>query len=242
MVKADVIEQARVLELQSIDSTIIALEQKLKNLPEREQLVAIAKRVAESEASLIEARKSLEDATLDLRRSEVDVESVTDRMSRDEKRLSAGQGSPKELEQLQHEIGTLQKRRSDLEDTELEIMLRVDGAQSEVKRLESDLEGLQVLERELTTRLEHAAAELEGQISAERSSRQEVVPSIGKELLELYEKIRSVSGGIGAAKLVGDTCQGCHLSITPTELAKIKAMPVDEIIRCEECRRILVRV
>ena len=240
--KADVVEQARLFELQTIDSTIITLEQRLKNLPEREQLNAIAKRVADSESSLVDARKSLEDVTLDLRRSEVDVESVTDRLARDEKRLAAGQGSPKELEQLQHEIGTLQKRRLDLEDGELEIMLRVDGAKAEVARLESDIEGLQVLERELTTRLDSAAAELESEIAEQRLAREGVLPSISKEVSDLYEKIRASSSGIGAAKLVGDTCQGCHLSITPTELAKIKALPADEIIRCEECRRILVRV
>ena len=157
-------------------------------------------------------------------------------------RSNSGQGSPKELEQMQHEIGTLQKRRADLEDGELEIMIRFDAAKAKVETLKSDDAGLKQLESELKARYEAAASAITNEIVEEGKKREAAAPAIDKALIDLYEKIRSSTGGVGAALLVGNTCEGCHLAITPVELEKIKAQAADEVVRCEECRRILVRI
>ena len=106
----------------------------------------------------------------------------------------------------------------------------------------SDEAGLKQLEVELKTRYSESAKEIEAEISLSQGKRNEQVPQIDKGLLDLYEKIKGSSGGVGAALLVGNTCDGCHLSITPVELDKIKSQPKDEVVRCEECRRILVRI
>ncbi len=240
--KAAVEEQSALMELQRIDSAIMAANNRLKNLPEHDQIKAIQTRLAAGAAELAVAEAELADVAIDLRRSEVDVEQVADRMKKDEARLAAGTGSPKDLETLQHELVTLAKRKAELEDGELEIMMRHDAAKEKVATLKSDEEGLVKLELELNIRIENAKTEIAQEIALRQSERTLVLPKIGSELLDLYTKIAAKEGGVGAALLVGNKCDGCHLAINAIEVERIKTLASDEVLRCEECRRILVRI
>jgi predicted nucleic acid-binding Zn-ribbon protein len=173
---------------------------------------------------------------------EVDVDQVADRMKKDEQRLASGSSTPKELESLQHELQTLGKRKSELEDGQLEVMIKHDSIKARVDELLNDQAGLKQLDLELNIRLENASADIHkamDQLTAERSH---VAQKIEKALIDLYDKVRAAADGIGAALLVGNKCDGCHLSINIIELNRIKDLAADEVIRCEECRRILVRV
>ncbi len=240
--KASVTDQNNLIELQRIDSAISQANHRLKAFPERQQLVAIQAKLVAGAAELETAEAELADVAIDLRRSEVEVEQVADRMTKDEARLSGGQASPKELEQLQHELGTLAKRKSELEDGELEIMIRHDGAKQKVETLKSDEDGLKKLELELNIRLENAKTEIDREIALKNSERTLLVPKIDTALIELYEKVKASGSGIGAALLIGNTCDGCRLAINAVEMERIKSLDSEEVLRCEECRRILVRI
>jgi len=152
-VKATVAHQNLLIELQKIDTTIISCGVRLANLPEIEQIKAIHKRLEDAAIELKVVETELEDVSIDLRRSEVDVEAVVDRMKKDEARLNSGAASPKELEQTQHELATLAKRKAELEDGELEIMMRFDSVKKRLDELASDEVGLKQLELELNVRL-----------------------------------------------------------------------------------------
>jgi uncharacterized protein len=241
-VKASPEHQNLLIELQLIDTAISHLKIKLANLPEREQITAIHTRLENTAVELAVVETELADVAIDLRRVEVDVEQVADRIKKDESRLSSGVGSPKELEQLQHELGTLAKRKSELEDGELEVMLKHDAVKARVDELQNDQVGLKQLELELNIRLENATTEIQSEISIQQAERGQLAPKIEATLVELYEKVRASNDGVGAALLVGNKCEGCHLSINAIEIERIKSLPADEIIRCEECRRILVRI
>jgi len=241
-VKASPEHQNLLIELQLIDTAISHLKIKLANLPEREQITAIHTRLENTAVELAVVETELADVAIDLRRIEVDVEQVADRIKKDESRLSSGAGSPKELEQLQHELGTLAKRKSELEDGELEVMLKHDAVKARVDELQNDQVGLKQLELELNIRLENATTEIQGEIGVQQAERGQLAPKIEATLVELYEKVRTSNDGVGAALLVGNKCEGCHLSINAIEIERIKSLPADEIIRCEECRRILVRI
>ena len=240
--KASVSDQNSLIELQRIDLAIMQAQHKLKSLPEREQIVSIEGRLSASAELLTVAEVELAGVTIDLRRSEADVESVADRMAKDESRLNNGSASPKELEQLQHEIATLAKRKSELEDSELEIMMKVDVAKERVAIIKGDEEGLKKLELELNIRLENAATELNRDVELNNSQRVLILPKIDGALIEVYEMVRANSGGVGAALLIGNTCDGCRLAINAVEMERIKSLESDEVLRCEECRRILVRI
>jgi len=240
--KATPEDQHLLIELQLIDSQITQAKVKLVNLPEREQIAAIHQRLENTAVELGVVETELADVSIDLRRSEVEVEQVEDRMKKDEQLLASGSVAPKEMEKLQHEIQTLTKRRGELEEGQLEIMIKVDAIQARVDELVSDQSGLKQLELELNIRLENASAEIDSAISKLSLDRSQLLPKIDSALVDLYEKVRTSGAGIGAALLVGNKCDGCHLSINVIELERIKGLADDEIIRCEECRRILVRV
>ena len=234
-------QQSLVLELQLLDNEIMQANTKLKSLPEVEQLLHIDKRIITATDEVATVKLEADQITLELRRGEVDVETVTDRIKKDEARLASGNATPKELEQTQHEIQTLKKRQLALEEIELEIMVRSEAVTERSKVLSTDLTSLETLKAEINQRLTAATNEINSVISAKQKDRGVVAVKIEKALLDLYEKIRS-SSGIGAASLVGNKCNGCNLAINAVEMQRIKTLPVDEVLRCEECRRILVRI
>jgi hypothetical protein len=241
-VQASTEQQSLILELQLLDNEIMQSNTKLKSLPEIEQLLHIDKRItaATEEASVVKAET--DQIALELRRGEVDVETVTDRIKKDEARLSSGNATPKELEQLQHEVETLKKRQEALEEIELEIMIRNDAVTARSSTLTTDLASLQTLKDEISGRLQSATNEINKVIADKNTARNLVTGKIEKALIDLYEKIRGNAGGVGAAALVGNKCNGCNLAINAVEMDRIKSLAKDELLRCEECRRILVRI
>ena len=217
LVKATVAHQNLLIELQKIDTTIISCGVRLANLPEIEQIKAIHKRLEDAAIELKVVETELEDVSIDLRRSEVDVEAVVDRMKKDEARLNSGAASPKELEQTQHELATLAKRKAELEDGELEIMMRFDSVKKRLDELASDEVGLKQLELELNVRLENSKSEINSELESAKAARAALVLQIETSLYDLYEKVRSSANGIGAALLIGNKCDGCHLEINAIE-------------------------
>jgi predicted nucleic acid-binding Zn-ribbon protein len=215
---------------------------KLKSLPEIEQLLHIEKRVTAANDELAVVKSEADQIALELRRGEVDVETVTDRITKDEARLSSGNATPKELEQLQHEVESLKKRQEALEEIELEIMIRNDAVIARSNTLTTDLASLQTLKDEISGRLQSATDEINKVIADKNTARNLVTGKIEKALIDLYEKIRGNAGGVGAAALVGNKCNGCNLAINAVEMDRIKSLSKDELLRCEECRRILVRI
>jgi predicted nucleic acid-binding Zn-ribbon protein len=240
--QASVEQQNHILQLQFIDSEIMQANTKLKSLPEVEQLIHIDKRIITAAEELTTVKAEADQIALELRRGEVDVETVTDRIKKDEARLNAGTASPKELEQTQHEIETLKKRQLALEEIELEIMVRSEAVNERLQLLTTDLASLETLKSEINQRLSAATTEINLVILAKQKSRSDLLPSIEKALVDLYEKIRASSNGVGAASLVGNKCNGCNLSVNAVEMDRIKSLAADELLRCEECRRILVRI
>ena len=200
-------EQERLLSLQILDSSIGQLQYKLQNIPEAKALEVTKISFNSTRDLVIAAETELADIKHELSKSEIDVEQVTSRIERDEKRLASGTGTPKELEQLQHELQSLAKRRSELEEVELEVMVRVDAINDRIKSLgtERDQHALRI--SELEALVGEAKKEIENAMASGHSQRMEISQSINKELIDLYEKIRSQNSGVGAALLKGDTCE-----------------------------------
>ena len=74
--------------------------------------------------------------------------------------------------------------------------------------------------------------------TAERAS---VAAEIPADLLALYERIRAAEGGVGAGEISRGRCGGCRLDLMGNEIAAIRAAAPDEVLRHEECTRIMVR-
>ncbi len=240
--KATKAAQERLLALQALDSSMIQLDHRLKTLPVIKSLEEKSAALSSTKDLCIAAETERSDIKHELSRVEVDVEQVVARIERDEKHLASGLGTPKELEQIQHELGSLGKRRSELEEVELEVMVRLDGIDERIKSLVGKRDALAKEIEVLTVEKEQAIAEIQSAVKKTQQDRAEMVSAIENELLALYEKVRASGDGIGAALLKGSQCDGCHLTMNASEVTRIKALPDDEVVRCEECRRILIRV
>ena len=234
--------EERLLALQSLDSSLMQLGHRLKNLPVIKLLDEKVIAHATARDLCIAAETEKNDIKHELSRSEVDVEQVVSRIERDQKRLEAGQGTPKELEQLQHELVSLEKRRAELEEVELEVMMRIDGLDARINALASERDALDKEIASLRVEKEQAISEIESMMKKTEQDRSELASSVEPELLALYEKVRGSADGIGAARLHNGQCEGCHLALNAAEVTRLKALPDDEVVRCEECRRILIRV
>ena len=232
--------QHRVLSLAEIDLKTASLNQKAKTLPEIQSHKELVIEFETTRDLRIAAETELSDLSGEISRSETDVEQVVKRIEKDESRLNAGQGTPKELEQMQHELISLNARRSELEEIELEVMVRAEGIKDRISELKVKENDLANKVAEAAVLKDAALSEIDKELKIATSKRQEILPLVEKALIDLYEKIRS-NGGVGAAKLANGQCGGCNLTINAGDLSKLLALPEDEIARCEECRCILVR-
>jgi predicted nucleic acid-binding Zn-ribbon protein len=149
--------------------------------------------------------------------------------------------SPKELEGLQHEIATLAKRQGDLEEIVLEIMERLESAQSRRSELIAQQEAAGARVAELTASRDTTTGEIDAEVEQLTAQRATQVGTLEESLVALYEKIRAQQGGIGAAELRQRRCGGCRLELNNVEIGRLRDADEDEVLRCEECRRILVR-
>jgi predicted nucleic acid-binding Zn-ribbon protein len=149
--------------------------------------------------------------------------------------------SPKDLENLQREITSLAKRQGDLEDVVLEVMERRESAQARVAELNERVASVQAKLDDATARRDAATQELDGEAASVTKERQVVSASVPADLLKLYEKLREQQGGVGAARLYQRRCEGCQLELNITEVNEVRAAAADAVVRCENCRRILVR-
>lgn len=235
-------DQLRLLDVQALDSTLDRLVHRKATLPELDELETLRSRRDELADDIVRAETEDSDLGREQAKVDADVEVVRGRMQRDQQRLDSGQvGSPKELENLQSEIESLHRRQTELEDAELEVMEQREAVQARLELLQQEqttvAESIAAAEQRRDAAYEEIAAETE-KTTAQRA---ETVGAIADDLVALYEKLRSSSGGVGAAALHRGRCEGCHLQLNTTDLNHLRDAPADEVVRCEECRRILVR-
>ena len=190
---------------------------------------------------LVRARTELGDIQREVAKAEADVQLVRDRAARDQARLDSGTGSAKDLQAIQHELQSLARRQSELEDVELEVMERAEDAESAVSQLEEQHALLAAELQAAVTARDEALAALDSEERQVAAPRADTVAGVGEDLVALYDRIRVQSGGLGAAPLRQRRCGGCQLELNNFDMNRIKAAPADEVLRCEECRRILVR-
>lgn len=233
--------QLRLLDLQQLDTALDRLAHRRRSLPELAEIERVEKRLSELGDAIVAAETEVSDLDREQRKAEQDVDQVRQRADRDQKRLDSGQvTSAKDLANLQSEITSLQRRQSDLEEVVLEIMERREEADGKVASLRAEQVTAQSELAELTERRDSACKSLDDEAGMTSAARTAVTKDVPGDLLALYEKLRG-QFGVGAAALHRGQCQGCHLALNTTDLNRIRSAAPDEIVRCEECRRILIR-
>jgi uncharacterized protein len=240
-VNAESARQLRLLDLQAIDTRLDQIGHARTHLPQLAELADLLGKARLIDDQLVRSRTELDDVQREVAKAEADVQLVRDRAARDQARLDAGTGTAKDLQAIQHELTSLARRQSELEDIELEVMERAEAAESDVAELERGRGELTERITALEAARDEALARLDGEAADIGAPRPTVVDEVGADLVALYEKIRVANGGTGAAALRQRRCGGCQLELNPVEIQRLRVAPEDEVLRCEECRRILVR-
>lgn len=240
-IKAAPHDQLRLLDLQTLDTHIAQLLHRKRSLPE---LADIARLEREQEAmadDIVAAETRESDLQTAQRRAEADLEPVRERRVRNQQRIDSGAiGDPKALRAMIEEVAHLGTRISTLEDAELEVMEELEAATALRTELGRQAEEIaQALAGHVRSRdLKVAEVDVEGrELTRERRA---VATEIPADLLALYDKLRAGVGS-GAAALQQRRCLGCQIEVNASDLRRFATAAPEEVLRCEECGRILVR-
>ncbi len=234
-------DQWRLLDVQGHDTRLAQLAHRRRTLPELAEIERLTMRRRVLADEIVAARTMTSDLRRELTKAEADVEQVRSRVARNNARLQAGQGTAKDMQAMQHELGSLGERQSVLEDAELEVMERLETADARVSQLEGQAGELDGELATLEKRRDEAFAAIDGEASTERNARADAAagsratccPSTRRSAMR-----RAASGRPGSTSTAA---RGAGSSSTPTELGRMKAAGDDAVLRCEECGRILVR-
>jgi uncharacterized protein len=241
-IRADKDAQLRLLDLQTIDTTLARLNHRRQTLPQHAVIAKLRTERAAVASDLVAAETRISDLELEQAKAETDLEPVRARLSRNQTRITNGAiADPKALSSMVEEVSHLKKRISDLEDAELDVLEQLDAAVASQETLRARAEQIDSDLAEAFGDRDRQLATLNADMDGLRQQRTEIAPSIPADLLALYEKIGASHGGVGAAELRAGRCTGCQLEVNAADMRAFSAAAEDEVLRCEECGRILIR-
>lgn len=239
--KAELAQQRSLLELAELDAELARLAHRAANLAEQQEYDTALGEQRASADRLAALAIAIEDIDGQVARFESEIDGVRQREDRDRKLLDSGTVNPKQLEELQHELDTLERRQASLEDSLLEVMERREQLAGEQSEEQSKAGALQANLATAGHNRDEALSDVE-RVRGERGARREaIVAGLDPGLVALYERQRTTSG-VGAARLLGRRCGACRIELDRGELARISAASEDEVIRCPECQAILLRI
>lgn len=239
--KVDHFEQQKLLELAAEDVALTRLAHRKRTLPEAAAVGSAAEADRALADDAVRAESAARDLQREVKRLEADVETVRARAAKDQKLLDSGSVSAKQMTDLQHELQSLARRQSDLEDQELELMESLETAEAALREAQAGRdEARAALERAEQLR-DDALADIADGSTRHEAARVAVAEGISAPLLALYDRIRTQTGTTGAAMLKARQCQGCRIELNGRELAAVRNADPHEVVRCENCGRILVR-
>lgn len=229
----------QLLELQKVDSTIARLEGRRSNLPEQAELERLEESLRVAEKELAEQQAIVDEIASRQKKFDGDIELISAKIASEDVKLYSGSvASAKELAALQSEIGSLKRRKSTLEDMDLEVMEEREAAEQVQEELSTRVaEARAAVEGAVVVR-DVAAGDLAKDLEEALEQRREWAPRIDPPMMEFYEELKAVREGLAVVALIGGTCQGCHIRLPAQEYERVRHSEV--IAYCDECRRVLV--
>jgi predicted nucleic acid-binding Zn-ribbon protein len=230
------------LTVQELDTHLDQLAHRLRALPVRTTLAELEDRIAGLDRRLAEVDQRRAELDREQRRLEDEIASFQERVAQADKQLySRATNNPRELQALQDDIASLQRRISKLEDDELDVMELLEPVEAERSAVLADREVRDQQAEGLRAELAEAEADIEAELATVRDERAKAATEVSEDLWGEYDNLRARLGGIAIARLVGSTCQGCHLGLSAVEVDRIRHLSLDDPVHCEECGRLLVR-
>jgi len=230
------------LQVQERDTAIDRLRHRRATLPERSALSVLDDRVAGLEARITEITARSEAVAARQSQLESEVGTLEARIKEIERRLYSGTVSAsRELQAMSAEVASLKRRRSSVEDEVLVAMEEGEPLSRQLETLDAERDQLDAESEGLRAVLVEAEVTIDAEITTESTARAAAADAVPPELILTYEGLRARLDGVGAARLVGSSCSGCHLVLPSAEVARVKKEPPDTLVFCDQCGRILVR-
>lgn len=241
MTTAPVADQQRLLVVQDLDTRLDQIAHRRREVPALARLTALEAQLADLATALVTSRTAAGDLRRELTKAEGDVEQVRSRARRDQDRLDSGAAGAKDAQALTSEIASLARRQAELEEVELDVMERLEAHTAALEALEAANRALGDEKAATEAERDRAFADLDAQAASVRDERARAADGLDAGLTSLYERLRAQLAGRGAAALRGRQCEGCRMELNPLDLEAIRSAPAEQVVRCEECGRILVR-
>ncbi|MEW1974677.1 C4-type zinc ribbon domain-containing protein [Microbacterium profundi] len=230
--------QRLLLDVADLDRRIQQAERARTTPAQGPRINELAKERQEQLRELTILTGARDDARTELARLESDEKLVEQRRTRDTERLAASSNA-KDAQALEHELASLAKRVSDLEDMELEVMSRVEEAEAAVATQQALIDVTTAEGTELTTQAKAAVAAAATEVEHLTRDRAAITADMPAELVADYD--RRASRGIGVGLLLRGTCEGCRMMLSGTHLKEVRQAAPDAVVSCPECGAILVR-
>jgi predicted nucleic acid-binding Zn-ribbon protein len=230
------------LVVQALDTTADQLRHRRDHLPERAELAAAQAQLRTLEQRAGQVQEQRDELSRNEKRLEDEISMVRDKEAQTDKKLYSGSVNvPRELTALQEEMESLSRRQRQLEDQELELMEQAEPLDADLVTLAAQRTALDDQAIGLTARIAEEEVVIDAELADVVAKRAEAVAGVPAELLAEYVSLRGALGGIGVARLSGNRCEGCHLTLSAVDVDRIRRAPDDEIAHCTECSRLLVR-
>src|SRR6201993_4550355 len=239
--KAAVAQQRSLLEVAELDAELARIAHRASHLPERQDIDRMQTDQAAANDRLGALQIALEDLDAQVSRFESEIDAVRQRENRDRSLLSSGATDAKQLSDLQHELETLRRRQTSLEDSLLDVMEQREELQAQLAAEQRAIEGLEADPAGGQQALDEVLGEIDQARQEHASRRDTLTAALDPALSALYERQRA-GGGPGAGPLLGHRCGACRIEIGRGDLSRISAAAEDELVRCPECGAILLRV
>ncbi|GAB3817633.1 C4-type zinc ribbon domain-containing protein [Tessaracoccus terricola] len=238
---AEPADQLRLLELADLDQELGRVQHAAQALPEHKQINELMAARQEATDALVAVTTEVDDLQVAVRRAEADLVPVKQRLERDSKRVEDGSVTDsKTLRGLIDEVEHIKRRIGTLEDEQLEVMGQLEEAEARQQEIQQRKDGIETRLRELVGTRNEKVGQLQAEAKEIGTSRKAKAAAVAADLLKLYERIRE-QRGLGAARLARGRCSGCQLEITVSDLDSYRKAPANQVLRCVECDRILVR-
>ena len=233
---------ASLLEVQDFDTAIDQLRYRKEKMAERAELAAVEARLSAIETGTKDVRSERDELGARQAGIESQIESSKARRTELEKRMYGGQvAAARDLKAMDDEVRHLARHISDLEDREIEIMELIDPLDKTLDAADIEREGLEERAERLRDVISEAEVDIDVAIIEQTEARRTSAQQVPADLLGRYEQLRKKLGGTGAARLVGESCGGCHLALPAMEVDRIRKASPDAVVTCDQCGRILVR-
>ena len=233
-------ELETLLEVQEHDTALDQLRHRKATIPARAQLAELEDRARALNDRMTSAGAARDEAARVQAGLEADLAAAEKRMKEIEQRLFSPTAGVRDMEAMNDELSSLKRRKSSLEDQVLEALEAREPLDAAVEGLEAELAQIGTEREALGDVIAEAELVIEAELEVEEAKRQAAAAGLPASLAEQYERLRGRLGGIGAARLVGTSCSGCHLTLPATEIDRIKRSGPDALITCDQCGRILV--